>query len=200
MLGALLLRSGVCSSKTEGVAPRHSPRSSAHNKHKRPARIALSRSNKGFLIMQLELDGKISNHPTAQDIATALRSLDDGTASFAILGTGELTYIQVTGTGYQGFILEYQDGSQHQHYYCEQSLSLGDVITTFQAYVEGNEKQWRTPFCWTRKGMKERRIGYPLLNNPSNRFTKLSLWSITGLAFFTVIASQINHARSRLTG
>jgi hypothetical protein len=149
--------------------------------------------------MRLELDRNvISRHPTAQDIATALSSLDDGSASFAVLGAGPLTYVQVTGTGRDGYYLEYQDGSLLKHHYCDQALLLGEVIKVFQAYAEGNEIEWRRRFFWTRKRRRERRIGLEVATTSSSRFTKLSLWAITAFAFIAMIAVQMSNARLQL--
>jgi len=86
--------------------------------------------------------------PDAATIATVLRALDGGVQVMATLAHSDLTFLQATGTGAEGFSVEYQDGSLDRHYRGRTAdLALGLVTDIFQKYARGDES-WRGALEW----------------------------------------------------
>lgn len=101
--------------------------------------------------MHLELeDGTVISSPSAEQIAEALASVDGERNSYAILSHTEMTYIQTSGAGDTGYVLEYQDESLRKHYRSQdEAVSLERVIRAFQQYAKGDDT-WKRDFRWVR--------------------------------------------------
>jgi hypothetical protein len=90
----------------------------------------------------------ISEPVTADLIARSINSLDGDGDSFAILARDSQVYIQTSGDICNGFILEYRNGSESEHYVCTNPhLSADKVIKAMQRYLE-NDSRWKTDIDW----------------------------------------------------
>ena len=62
-----------------------------------------------------------------------------------------MNYMQTSGGGSDGFVLEYQAGSIEQHFRHEgPDLSLPEVVRAFQSYASGDDA-WQTSIAWARE-------------------------------------------------
>ncbi len=62
--------------------------------------------------------------------------------------SSEQFYIQTSGGPEYGFILEYRDGSEEQHYSCSNfELTADEVIWAFRSYL-ANDGKWKTDLEW----------------------------------------------------
>ena len=101
--------------------------------------------------LEIGIGPKFLHDPSPEEIEEALRSLPGGDFSHAILSQDSMTYIQTAGGPYEGFVLEYQEGSLDKHYICTDSnLGLDVVIRALQLYAQGDER-WRTELEWERQ-------------------------------------------------
>jgi hypothetical protein len=101
--------------------------------------------------------------PSPAQIEAALRKLPGGTDSFAILGADDQRYIQTHGGPADGFVLEYRDGSEDEHYRCSRAgLSLDEVLAAFMSYQRGDgayqqslpwQKDTESDIPWRSQGM-----------------------------------------------
>lgn len=90
------------------------------------------------------VDGLISNRQIEQSI----RSLTGDGDSFAILARSEQVYIQTSGDPKNGFVLEYRNGSEEEHYSCSNvDLNAEQIIRAFQSYSAGDDR-WKAEFEW----------------------------------------------------
>jgi hypothetical protein len=88
------------------------------------------------------------NNPSAIQIAEALVQLPGGSESFAILGSGTQTYVQVAGSAKEGFAIEYRDGDETRHFEAiEQPITLELAQGIFQRYAAGDDS-WRSMVAW----------------------------------------------------
>ncbi|KAB2899230.1 MAG: hypothetical protein F9K31_08120 [Dokdonella sp.] len=93
-------------------------------------------------------DGLTLANPSTEQISEALASLRSGQDSFAILSKGEETYVQVAGSPAEGFILEYRDGSESNHFRAQASLlPLSTIQDIFEKYAQG-DATWRSRVTW----------------------------------------------------
>ncbi len=95
--------------------------------------------------------GTTLNDPPLSHIREAIANLHGGSDSFVILiksGSG-FSFLQAHGSETEGYDLEYQDGSAHDHYKCSDELTQEQVIAMFQSYRNGDES-WKTEFAWVR--------------------------------------------------
>ncbi len=77
--------------------------------------------------------------PNAGEIRSALRSLEGGHDSFAILSRDEQHYLQTAGGGPDGFVLEYREGDAEHHFRCvDRRLPLELVVGAFLSYARGD--------------------------------------------------------------
>lgn len=100
--------------------------------------------------MTLRIGGnKIIENPSDEEIATELWNLDMAYEdSFAILGTSNMTYIQVYGDKDNGFILEYQEGSLACHYKAiDENIPCEQIVESFIAY-RCDKTYWRDMFVF----------------------------------------------------
>ncbi|MGE5176234.1 MAG: hypothetical protein ACM3JJ_07630 [Hyphomicrobiales bacterium] len=90
-------------------------------------------------------------NPTDEQIRTELGNLSTKNVdSFAIMGTSEMTYIQVGGDKTVGFTLEYQEGSVDAHYQTtSRNIPLGPVVRAFIEYRDG-KVGWEKEFTFKR--------------------------------------------------
>ena len=95
------------------------------------------------------VNGDAVNEPVTADlIARSIQSLDGDGDSFAILAREAQVYMQTSGDIYDGFILEYRNGSESEHYVCTNTqLPAEDVIRAMQRYLE-NDSRWKTDIDW----------------------------------------------------
>ena len=85
---------------------------------------------------------------TAELIDRSIRSLTGDGDSFAILARDAQVYIQTSGDPKNGFVLEYRDGSEAEHYTCVNSeLTADEVINAMQRYLN-NDSRWKTDIEW----------------------------------------------------
>ncbi|MDJ0759635.1 MAG: hypothetical protein QNJ19_09550 [Woeseiaceae bacterium] len=85
---------------------------------------------------------------TAELIARSIHSLTGEGDSFAILARDSQVYIQTSGGPKGGFILEYRDGSEAEHYASANTkLSADEVIRAMQRYL-ANDSRWKTDIDW----------------------------------------------------
>lgn len=98
--------------------------------------------------MKLESgDGSVVTSPTAAQIAQVLSGLPGGRDSFAILSSGEQTYVQVAGSAAEGYALEYRAGTEAEHYQATASMPLDAVQDVFERYAR-NDPTWRGRVSW----------------------------------------------------
>lgn len=96
---------------------------------------------------------------TAELIARHIRTLGDDRDSFAILAREPQVYMQTAGDVDDGFMLEYRDGSESEHYVCSNPyLSHDDVIQAMQRYLE-NDSRWRTDIDWEPQSFEYQQSG-----------------------------------------
>jgi hypothetical protein len=88
-------------------------------------------------------------NPSEAQIESALRSLTDGGDAFAILASGEGSYIQAAGSAAETFRLEYRDGSESEHYHCPADLHLQQVLDAFVSYRRG-DSAFKHRIAWAR--------------------------------------------------
>ena len=102
--------------------------------------------------MYLEINGNAVNEPVSDElIEKTVYSLTGEGDSFMILSVDEMTYMQASGDPRGGFVLEYQDGSLEQHYYCaDPDISAGKVTDAFRSYLAQDDK-WRKKYHWNRE-------------------------------------------------
>ena len=102
--------------------------------------------------MYLEINGNVVNEPVSDElIEKTVYSFTGEGDSFLILSVDEMTYMQASGDPGGGFVLEYQDGSLEQHYYCaDPDISAGKVTDAFRSYFARDDK-WRKKYHWQRE-------------------------------------------------
>jgi hypothetical protein len=88
----------------------------------------------------------IIDHPTSDQIAWALSTLNTTDNTFAILESDDMTYIQTAMEKAQEFVLEFQDGSLDKHYQTKVE-DLHQVVTEFQGFLEAREA-WKQTIDW----------------------------------------------------
>ncbi len=87
--------------------------------------------------LTLENDTIIDN-PTSNQVALASSTLNTTDNTFAILESGDLTYIQTAMENTQEFVLEFQDGSLDKHYQTTVETPY-EVLAAFQGFLEARE-------------------------------------------------------------
>ena len=114
---------------------------------------------------------------TAELIARHIRSLGDDGDSFAILARDSQVYMQAAGDVDDGFMLEYRNGSESEHYVCTNPyLSHDDVIQAMQRYLE-NDSRWKTDIEWQPQSFEYQR-------------RRVSPWVVVG-AFLALAAAVL---------
>ena len=100
----------------------------------------------GAVVLDICSKRKIEN-PTDGEIRAELSNLSTKEQDhFAILGTSDMTYIQISGDKDVGFILEYQDGSIHEHYKAkDEDIYLEKATEAFINFRDKNPN-WKTKF------------------------------------------------------
>lgn len=98
--------------------------------------------------MQLEIENQPTQYiSSTEELRQALEMVGKGDSSFAVLGRERQHYIQTARLG-QGFIVEFRNGSDDQHYSSKRTnLSQPEMIAVFLAYYEGREN-WPTMLQW----------------------------------------------------
>ena len=101
------------------------------------------------MTVEFVVNGETVEEPiTAELIARSIRSLTGDGDSFAILAKDAQVYIQTSGDPKSGFVLEYRDGSEAEHYTCVNSeLSADEVINAMQRYL-ADDSRWKTDIEW----------------------------------------------------
>jgi hypothetical protein len=90
------------------------------------------------------LTGLISD----RQIEESIQSLTGDGDSFAILARSNQVYIQTSGDPHNGFILEYRDGSEEEHYSCSTvDLTVDRVVRAFQSYL-ADDGRWKSDLEW----------------------------------------------------
>lgn len=92
--------------------------------------------------------GATIDNPSPAEMAAALSALGGGPASFAILTRAERQFIQAVGSFTGGFLLEFQDGPEDQHFQSAANhLSIDTTIRAFTSYQTGDDG-WRQDIEW----------------------------------------------------
>ena len=101
------------------------------------------------MTMELVINGDTVAEPVTDAlIAQSINSLTGDGDSFAILAKASETYMQTSGGPSYGFILEYRNGSESEHYSCSNNeLTADEVIWAFQSYF-ADDGQWETKLEW----------------------------------------------------
>lgn len=87
-------------------------------------------------------------NPSEKDISINIEKLNDSNNKFMILEKTKMTYIQVYRPSLSDWLLEYQEGSNADHFSLEGStLSTSKIVTIFHQYLEGNE-EWKSSLTW----------------------------------------------------
>ena len=102
--------------------------------------------------MYLEINGNVVNEPVSDElIEKTVYSFTGEGDSFLILSVDEMTYMQASGDPGGGYVLEYQDGSLEEHYYCaDPDISAGKVTDAFRSYF-AKDDEWRRKYMWERE-------------------------------------------------
>lgn len=83
-----------------------------------------------------------------RQIEASIQSLTGDGDSFAILARSDQVYIQTSGDPQNGFVLEYRDGSEEEHYSCSNfNLTAEQIIRAFQSYL-ANDNKWKSDLEW----------------------------------------------------
>lgn len=100
-------------------------------------------------MMELIVNGeKLTGLVSDRQIEESIRSLAGDGDSFAILARADQVYIQTSGDPRNGFVLEYRDGSEEEHYSCSNfELTAEQIIRAFQSYLAGDDK-WKSELEW----------------------------------------------------
>lgn len=101
------------------------------------------------MTMELAINGDTVAEPVTDAlIAQSINSLTGEGDSFAILAKASETYLQTSGGPSYGFVLEYRNGSESEHYSCSNfELTADEVIWAFQSYF-ADDGQWETKLEW----------------------------------------------------
>lgn len=101
------------------------------------------------MTMELIVNGDPVAEPVTDAlIARSIHSLTGEGDSFAILGKASETYMQTSGGPSYGFVLEYRNGSESEHFSCSNvELTADEVIWAFQSYL-ADDSQWETELEW----------------------------------------------------
>jgi hypothetical protein len=107
--------------------------------------------------MKLELGvGRKLDEPDANTIASELTGMNWEEDIFAKLSRDQLNYIQATGTHPEGFIVEYQDGSETNFFEASQKLRFEALKDIFLAYARA-DSSWQTAVQWKRVAIQKNR-------------------------------------------
>ncbi len=91
----------------------------------------------------MDLNISISCCPNDNDIVNIFSMIADESESWMVLARTEKTYMQT-----DGIILEYQEGSLDDHYYCPDSnLSQVKMIQALISYARGDD-WWKQTIIW----------------------------------------------------
>jgi len=100
--------------------------------------------------VRLEVEGAAPiDNPTPEQIERGLRLLESAARDYAILEQRASDYLQTAPDGNGAYVLEYQEGSQDEHFRALRSLTLDDVASAFVAYL-GQDAGWRSRYEWER--------------------------------------------------
>ena len=98
--------------------------------------------------MKLELGiDRAVDQPDADTISRSLAELDWEKDIFAKLSRDKLNYIQACGSHREGFILEYQDGSEARFFQAAEKLNIEALKNAFVAYSRGDDS-WQRAARW----------------------------------------------------
>lgn len=100
-------------------------------------------------MMELIVNGETQTGLVSdRQIEESIQSLTGDGDSFAILARAEQVYMQTSGDPQNGFVLEYRDGSEEEHYSCTNSqLTAEQVVWAFQSYL-ANDDKWKSDLKW----------------------------------------------------
>jgi hypothetical protein len=131
------------------------------------------------MLLNIQGDQEIES-PTGEQIANALASLSKQREGFAILSRSDLTYIQAGCSDGDSFVIEYQEDTTSQHYYCHAELSTEEVIKAFLSYAT-EDGWWKSGIEWHRTSAPKttkRKFGLRAY------FPRLNGWSVVYLLGF----------------
>lgn len=99
--------------------------------------------------MELIVNGEsLAGLVSDRQVEESIRSLTGDGDSFVILARADHVYIQTSGDPKNGFVLEYRDGSEEEHYSCSTfNLTAEQIIRAFQSYLADDDK-WRSELEW----------------------------------------------------
>jgi hypothetical protein len=106
--------------------------------------------------MKLELGvDRTLDGPDANTIASELTGMNWEEDIFAKLSRDKLNYIQATGTHREGFIVEYQEGSEANFFEASKKLNFEALKGMFLAYASG-DSSWLTAVQWKRVAIQKK--------------------------------------------
>ena len=106
--------------------------------------------------MKLELGvDRTLDGPDANTIALELTGMNWEDDIFAKLSHDKLNYIQATGTHREGFIVEYQEGSEANFFEASKKLNSEAVKGLFLAYASG-DSSWLGAVEWNRVAIQKK--------------------------------------------
>jgi hypothetical protein len=127
------------------------------------------------LKLELGVDRTLDG-PDADTLASELAGMNWQEDIFAKLSRDKLNYIQATGTHRDGFIVEYQDGSEVNFFEAPKKLKFDAVKGMFLAYA-GGDSSWQTAVQWKRVAIQK---------NEGRLRTALVLAGVIGLVAFLI--------------
>ncbi len=86
-------------------------------------------------------------------IETTIRGLDPFCEEIAILEIDDMTYIQTLFANDEespygiSILLEYQEGDLHNHYLCQDDISIEQIVSAFISYLH-SDGNWQERFTW----------------------------------------------------
>ena len=93
-------------------------------------------------------DGKTSQVSYRDEIIRALATVGVSDNNYAILSQDKEIYIQTTGTVSKGFLIEYREGSEEEHYYSERKdISHEEMVNLILAYYD-KRSDWKDAIKW----------------------------------------------------
>lgn len=130
-------------------------------------------------------DGGDLVEPSASQLDVALSRLGLPGNGFAILDKADQCYIQTSGSRADGYIIEYRNGNDREHYSSVRTdISHKEMVAIFQAYLNGGN--WKSLIEWSN--------GYAKTNNRRSARKRdsivngwfLSLFFAIGITAFSI--------------
>jgi len=126
----------------------------------------------------LEPGGTIDN-PDHARVSDELNNLHNQGGEFAIVtndAMGDEFYMQTAGGSGGGYVLEYREGGEHNHFVCtDVDLNIERVVVAFQKYSVGDDS-WKNDFTWEKMEFGKSKSG--CLGMIVLFLTGVGIWSV----------------------